>query len=459
MTYCSPIFRAFSVKVSMLAAIVLTCIAGRSSGAHGALLTQPGMSIRQPSLSGRVFTGETIVYVSADGRELRLIQPDGGNDRLLWRVPNTVIGSAISDVVWRPDARQIAFTSTHEGTCSEFGSDIYLINPDGGHLRRLTNAPACAALSSYPQGSASVDVENRLSNLSEYLVYIEGAPTAIVVTILPNATARVTFPQVADLGAGVLQSAVVINGSTRWFDAGIRADISPGKNTHLGRQTITNGGFSAYGASHPSWSPDGNKLAYQFGQGSLWQVSMNVPILEEGRPLLEAQTNNSVAGTDPDWSPIGNEVLYQRYDQRPSTIARAEVDGTNPGTDLASVVLISGLDWLNDGSGFIVADDDSLLTHTDLYRMTFADSKITQLTTTTGHQAAAEPSSSPDDSQIVYIYVEDAQANPLNPQLRIMNSDGTGDHPLIPGGRVPDWSRVAPQNPTYTPVYLPHVRR
>lgn len=410
-----------------------------------------------------------IVYVSANGRELRLIQPDGSGDHLLWRVPDSVIGSAISNVVWRPDAQQIAFTSSHEATCSEFGADLYLINPDGSNLRRLTNAPACAELAGYPQSRASVQVENELASFSDYLVYIEGAPTAQVVTIAPNSSVLVTFPQVADLGTGVLQAAVAIHGTTRWVNAAIMADVVAGQNTHLGTLTISGSGISAYGATQPSWNPDGSKLAYQLGQGKLWQVGLNVPILGEGGPLLAAQATNSVAGTHPRWSPVGDEVLYQRFDTSPSTISRATVDSNDAGTALASVVLISGMDWLSDGSGFVVADDDALLAHTDLFRMTFANNQITQLTQTSGHQAAAEPSSSPDDTRLVYTYVEDVQANPVQPQLHIMNSDGSGDHVLVEGGRVADWSRVNPQAPpipTATPVpnldiktYLPCALR
>ena len=236
------------------------------------------------------------------------------------------------------------------------------------------------------------------------------------------------------------------------------ADVVAGGNTYLGRLIISGNGTLAYGASHVSWNPNGDSLAYQLGQGSLWQVGLDVPILGDGGPLLDPQVNNTVAGTDPDWSPVGNEVLYQNTTTSNFNISRVDVGATNTGTPLASVTYISGLDWFTDGSGFVVADDDALLSHTDLYTMTFADNSIGQLTQTSGHQAAAEPSMSPDDSQIVYTYAEDVRANPLNPQLRMMNSDGSGDHLLVAGGRLADWSRVAPSASDYK-VFLPNVRR
>lgn len=396
--------------------------------------------------------GTTIVYISEDARSLRLIQPDGSNDRLLWQVPDNVPGSPLDSVMWRPNAQQIAFTSTHEATCSEYGADIYLINPDGSNLRRLTNGPACDRLAAYPQGSATVQISNQSANFSEYLVYVEGAPTAKVVTVAPGSTTMVAFPQVADLGAGTLQAVVAINGTTRWFDAAVTVDVTSGNNVHAGTLTIAGSGFAAYGATQVSWRPDGSRLAYQLGQGRLWQVGLEAPLLSEGGPLLDPQINNSVFGAYPVWSPIGNEVLYQRLNGSRFAITRAQVDGASAGADLANVTATSGIAWLTDGSGMVAADySDLLLSHVDLYRMTFADNNIVQLTQTSGRQAAFLPSISPDSSRIVYGYTEDAEARPFNAELRIMSSDGSDDRLLVADGRRASWSRVAPQNPQPTP--------
>lgn len=410
--------------------------------------------------------GTTIVYVTNDARSLRLIQPDGSNDRLLWQVPDGAPGAPIESVMWRPDAKEIAFTSTHEATCSEYGSDIYLIYPDGSNLRRLTNGPACAALASYPQGSATVQISNQLANFSEYLVYIEGAPTAKVVTVAPGSTTMVAFPQVADLGAGVMQTAVAINGTTRWFDAAVRADVVAGGNVHAGLLTIANSGFGAYGTTHASWSPDGSRLAYQLGQGALWQVGRDVPVLGEGGELLDPSVNGSVVGVYPVWSPVGNEVLYQRSNGSPFTINRATVGGTSAGDAIANVTNTSGIAWITDGSGMVAADfADFLQTRVDLYRMTFADNNIVPLTQVSNPQGAILPSVSPDSSQIVYAFTEDIAGNPFTAQLRIMNMDGSNDHLLTENGRRASWSRVAPPLtavPTATPdpalkykAYLP----
>ncbi len=447
--YLPQSFRSAWPRWLVVCSIILaSCLTSPHPARLWAQIPTPNQS---PAATG-VLAGETIVYIKAN-RELRLIQPDGSDDRLLWRMPEGAAGE-IESVAWRPDAQQIAFVSSHEATCSEWVADIYLINPDGSGLRRLTNGPACGELAAYPQGSATVQIENLLSNVNQVLVYIEGAPTAQVVNIAPGSTVLVTFPQVADLGDGLSQSVVVIDGYIRWFSATVQADVMAGENAHAGKLSMTGAGFDAFGAFGVNWNPAGTRLAYQFGSGRLWQVGLTVPLLGEGGPLLDPQTNNSVLGSFPIWSPIDNRVLYQRNDSSPRTISQAEVDSNDPGTALVQVTLLSGISWLTDGSGFVAADYDALLEHTDLYLYKYSDESITQLTQTTT-QAALYPKVSADSSQIMYTYIEDLQVRPLAPQLRIMNVDGSDDHLLVDGGVTGDWSRVAPQNPPATPQPTP----
>jgi len=447
-TYLTQSYRSACRHWIVLCTIILT------SGLTGAHSGRLSAQVRTPlPLPQAVLAGETIVYIK-ENRELRLIQPDGSNDRLLWRIPEgsgLESGGEIESVAWRPDAQQIAFVSSHEELCSEWVADIYLINPDGTGLRRLTNSPACAELAAYPQGSVTVQVENLLNNFNQYFVYIQGAPIAKLVTIAPGATVLVDFPQVADLGEGLNQEVVVFNGSIRWFAAAVQADVVAGQTVHAGKATLDSGGITAFGASSVSWHFSGTKLGFQFGTGRLWQVALNPPLLSTGGPLLDPQTNNAILASQPVLSPVDNRVLYQRFDTTPNTISETEMDSNSPGTPVVEVTGLSGISWLTDGAGVVAADDDALLSHTDLYLYTYSDNAVTQLTQTETSQAAVYPKVSADSSQIMYTYVADLTIRPLVTQLRIMNVDGSDDHLLVDGGVTGDWSRVAPQNPPATP--------
>src|SRR5688572_1889561 len=92
----------------------------------------------------------TIAYVR--GGEIRLINPDGTGDRLLWRTPRPELGFTVTGMAWRPDGAELAFASNHEMATSWFERDIYGIGADGTGLRRLTNAPAHDKLGSLEKG-------------------------------------------------------------------------------------------------------------------------------------------------------------------------------------------------------------------------------------------------------------------------------------------------------------------
>ncbi len=85
----------------------------------------------------------TIAYVRSNdttGDEIRLIEPDGNNDRLLWNtnVPDLPELEQITALAWNPAASELAFASRHEEACSMYSSDVYSIHADGSGYRRVT---------------------------------------------------------------------------------------------------------------------------------------------------------------------------------------------------------------------------------------------------------------------------------------------------------------------------------
>jgi TolB protein len=119
---------------------------------------------------------------------------------VLWTIPKPFVDPAF-ELAWRPDGRELAFSSGHEQACSWYDSDVYVIGYDGAGYRRVTNSPACAVLATLPKGSVTVNVTNYMSLL--VWVYVQGAPS--VKTVLGGFFGTVTFDDVADFGPGVLQ--------------------------------------------------------------------------------------------------------------------------------------------------------------------------------------------------------------------------------------------------------------
>jgi len=125
------------------------------------------MNVKQPSIMlalvafSAFFTGNhetvdnpagTIAYIRG-WTEIRLIEPDGSNDRQLWTHKDAKKELGLFNLAWRPDGKELAFSSGHAATSSLYHSDLYAINPDGLGLRKMTNPPDRNEFSRYPKGT------------------------------------------------------------------------------------------------------------------------------------------------------------------------------------------------------------------------------------------------------------------------------------------------------------------
>lgn len=110
-------------------------------------------------ISAPALANGTIAYVR-NGSEIRLIEADGSNDRRLWTHPNAKKELGIYDVEWRPDRKELAFSSGHAAVYSLYHADLYAIRPDGAGFRKLTNPPDRGEFTRYPKGSVSVTFRN-----------------------------------------------------------------------------------------------------------------------------------------------------------------------------------------------------------------------------------------------------------------------------------------------------------
>ncbi|HYO62632.1 MAG TPA: hypothetical protein VER08_03140 [Pyrinomonadaceae bacterium] len=404
---------------------------------------------RGPSVPSAAARG-TIAYVRG-GTEIRLIEPDGSNDRRLWTHQYAKEGSAIHDLAWRPDGKELAFSSAHLNVASLYHADLYAVGPDGKGFRKITNAPDHGELARYPKGAVQVTVRNeqpiwRQSRASAgvFFVYVVGADEPQAVTLPPGSSKTLLFKSVADFGDHA-QPVVAMYGQYRWFIPGV--DVRAGRTITAPAFGISGDGYELFGAFRPVWRSDGSRVSFRNG---LCLVNTVPAVPTPGALVFQSL----FGGEHPsgactwDWGPtpaLADQILYTSNDgEGGSVIHRLKEGGTHPGTKLhvfsdVGLQLLSDLRWLPDGSGFLYAFPDLAYEFGNLYRYDLASKRVTQLTNFEGEYARAF-SISPDGAWVVFERAKSVRDD-NGVDLWVMRTDGTNLRLLVRNGLAPSWGR------------------
>ncbi len=412
----------------------------------------------------------TIAYVRSDpvnGDEIHLIEPDGSGDRILYStdIPAVPEYVDVQQLTWKPDASELAFTSSHEADCSLFQSDIYTIRPDGSNYRRVSGPPACDSRSKFPTGTVKVPLENDTFDNELFTIYFEGALAPIDIVLASGDSTTVTFENVADYG-DQKQVAVAIFGEVRSFFPGADADVIPGETVETGFFQISMG-FEWYGFRWPTYLPNGSGIASIFNKGELYEVGSGnqEPGLVGTKMTFDMPLSTDFLAWGPT-SELADQFLYEGWVDG-DTLFYGDINDTE-----GQVIMpidptyvgksLLGLAWLPDGSGFLYSFSEfvNYVDKADIWEYSFATGKSTRLTDLS-YGFIRRMTVSPDGNQIVYEYQRSDIWYVENPvtELWIMNRDGSGQTMLVEDGRSPAWSPVdLPQPLVYDHyIFLPLI--
>ena len=391
----------------------------------------------------------TIAYIR-NGTEIRLIEPDGSNDRRLWTHADARPELGIYGLAWRPDRKEIAFSSGHAAVASLYHSDLYAIHPDGSGFRKLTNTPDRGEYARFPKGSVTVTVRNdqpiyqqTQASAGIFMVYVAGADEPQSITLPPGATKTVVFKSVADFG-NVGQAIVAMFGSYRWFIPGV--DVVAGRAVKAPLFSISGDGIQYLGAFRPVWRSDGSRVSYRSGACTLNSVPVNPKVGEYVfNPLFGGKA--PLGSCTWDWGPniaLSNQLIYTENDSGDSSIYRVTEGGTHPGTKLTSFSdiayqLLFDLAWLPDGSGLLYSTQTLMRDSANIFRFDFATRRTTQVTRLE-NEFARTFSVSPDGKWIVFERAKTADKD-QEADLWIVGTDGKEPRLLVRNGFEPAWGR------------------
>lgn len=389
----------------------------------------------------------TIAYIR-NGTEIRLIEPDGSNDRRLWTHADARPELGIYGLAWRPDRKEIAFSSGHAAVASLYHSDLYAIHPDGSGFRKLTNTPDRGEYDRFPKGSVTVTVRNdqpiyqqTQASAGIFMVYVAGADEPQSITLPPGATKTLIFKSVADFG-NVGQAIVAMFGSYRWFIPGV--DVVAGRPVKAPVFSISGDGIQYLGAFRPVWRSDGSRVSYRSGACTLNSVPVNPKVGEYVfNPLFGGKAPLGTCTWD--WGPnaaLANQLIYTENGSGESSIYRVTEGGTHPGTKLTTFSdiayqLLFDLAWLPDGSGLLYSTQTLMRDSANIFRFDFATRKTTQVTRLE-NEFARTFSVSPDGKWIVFERAKTADKD-QEADLWIIGTDGRNAHLLVRNGFEPSW--------------------
>jgi hypothetical protein len=331
---------------------------------------------------------------------------------------------------------------------SFFQRDVYAIRPDGTNLRKLTNPPRYEELARLPKGTVTLTVENQTFDGGPYFVYVMGAPAPQQVTIGPGASERFTFTDVADLGEGISQPGVVINGVQRWWDAAAAADVRPGVTVDGGRIAISANPIEYFGADSPFWRADGAQIGFFFGPTCLLQQApVDPPPGPSFEPLVDPAVFGPICAAD--WGPSGELLLVDstsEYVESGRTLVYRVAARSRQKSDPVAVfddyVRVTDIRWLPDGSGFVVARQDALLDEDiNLYEFTFGTGELQKLTDLNG-EFARRFSIAPNGRSIVFERVKGgvAELATLPSDLWVMDRENSDPRLLVRNAAFPAWN-------------------
>jgi TolB protein len=260
--------------------------------------------------------GEIAFTVNRDGfGEIWVMDPDGGNRRQLTESPGAAVdASGSGSPAWSPDGTLIAYASSGEAVAEDQRDlDIYVMRADGSDSRRLTYDRVPDSTPTWsPEGDRIAFAHSRGQGT-------EDAAGVIVVTDA-DGRQRVEVTRHPDTAAVVydLHPAWSPDGNLIAFTrATFTAATEPQVAIYVVDPTGAGERLVIENAAEPAWSPDGSRIAFtsvrdRFGETCFHECSPSPEIYvarADGTEIVRL-TRSEASDHSPAWSPDGDRIAF-----------------------------------------------------------------------------------------------------------------------------------------------------